>query len=73
MANLDKRFDSKNLIYRYKGNTPDVEFNRFDNAINIVNKIRDVQKELTNVKKNQEKFKPLLNEIKRTKKHFVQY
>ena len=68
MTNLDKRVNSKNLIYRYKGNTPDAKFDGFDNAINIINKIRDGKKELTNVEKNQEKFKLLLSEIKKGSK-----
>ena len=65
MTNLDKRVDSKNLMYRYKGNTADAKFDEFDNALDIVNKIRDSKKDLANVKKNQEKFKSLLSKIKK--------
>ena len=39
MTNLDKRVNSKNLIYRYKGNANNVKFDEFDNALNIINKI----------------------------------
>ena len=59
MTNLDKRVDSKNLIYIYKGNTAGAKFDELDNAIDIVNKIRDGRKELTNVKR-----------IKRNLNHF---
>ena len=39
MTNLDKRVNSKNLIYRYKGNANNVKFDEFDNALNIINEI----------------------------------
>ena len=68
MTNLDKRVDSKNLIHRCKGNTADAKFDEFDNAIDVVNNIRNGKKELINVKKNQEKFKSLLSEIKKGSK-----
>ena len=34
-----KKVNSDDLIYRYKGNTADVKFDKFDNALNIINKI----------------------------------
>ena len=37
---LDKKVNSDNLIYRYKGRTADAEFNEFDNAVDLINKIR---------------------------------
>ena len=51
MTYLDGRVNSDNLIYRYKGNTNDVKFNEFDNAIDIINKIRDGKKRLSWCKK----------------------
>ena len=68
MTNLDKRVDSKNLIYRYKGNTADAKFDEFDNALDIINKIRDGKKDLADVKNNQQKFKSHLSEIKKGSK-----
>ena len=65
ITDLDEKVNSDKLIYRYKGNTNDVNFDEFDNAVDIVNKIRDGKKELTNVKKNQENFKSLLGQIKK--------
>ena len=42
ITDLDKKkVNSDNLIYRYKGNTSDVNFDKFDNAINIINKIQN--------------------------------
>ena len=80
MTNLDKRVDSKTLIYRYKGNTADVKFDEIDNVINIINKIWDGKKDLPDVKDNQQKFKSHLSEIKRVvgnqkskKKYSVRY
>ena len=49
----DERVDSKNLIYRHKNNTDDINFNAFDNALDIVNRIRDGKKDLADVKNNQ--------------------
>ena len=58
------------LIYRYKGNTADVKFDEFDNALNIINKIQNGKISLEDVKNNQEKFKSYLGEIKKgNKKH----
>ena len=58
-----------------------MKFDEFDNALNIVSKIQNGQIDLADVKNNQEKFKTYLGEIKkgnkkqikRAKKHFVQY
>ena len=44
------------------------KFNEFDNALNIINKIRDGKKDLADVKKSQEKFKNYLGEIKKGSK-----
>ena len=63
ITDLDEKVNSDNLIYKYKRNINDVNVNNFDNALDIV-KIQDGKKELNNVKKNQEKFKSLLSEIK---------
>ena len=78
----DKKVNSNDLIYRYKGNTADVDFNEFDNALDIIDKIRNGKIDLADVKNNQEKFKSYLGEIKTgnkkhkskdQKKHFVQH
>ena len=38
---LDKKVNSDNLIYRYKGRTADAKFDKFDNALDIIDKIRN--------------------------------
>ena len=65
ITDLDKKVNSDDLIYRYKGNTADVKFNEFDNALDIIDKIRDGKTDLANVKNNQEKLKYYLGEIKK--------
>ena len=57
ITDLDKKINSDDLIYRYKGNTPDLNFDEFDNAFDIIDKIRDGKIDLSDVKNNQEKFK----------------
>ena len=65
-----KKVNINDLIYRYKGNTPNLKFDRFDNAFDIIDKIRDGKIDLSDVKNKQEKFKSYLGEIKKgNKKH----
>ena len=78
---MDKRINSNDLIYRYRGRTADAKFDEFDNAFGVINKIWDGKADLSDVKNNQEKFKSYLREIKsetiktdqKRKRHFVQY
>ena len=70
MIDLDKKVNSADLIYGYKGNTVDVKFDKFDNAFNIINIMQKGEISLGYVKNNQEKFKTYLGEIKKgNKKH----
>ena len=69
---LDKKVNGDDLIYRYKGNIADVNFNQFDNALDIIDKIRDGKIDLADVKNNQEKFKSYLREIKKEIKNINQ-
>ena len=63
-------------------NNADVKFDKFDNALTLLNKIKGGKISLTDVKSNQEDFKEDLGgikkkkhhkKVKRTKKRFVQY
>ena len=38
ITDLDKKVNSDDLIYRYKGNTPVLNFDEFDNALALINK-----------------------------------
>ena len=51
ITDLDERVNRNDLIYRYKGNVADRKFDEFDNALDIINKIRDGKKDLADVKK----------------------
>ena len=64
ITDLDKKVNSDDLIYRYKGNTADAKFDKFDSPLNIINKIQNGEISLAEVKNNQEKFKSYLGEIK---------
>ena len=63
ITDLDRKVNSDDLIYRYKVNSPDLNFDEFDNALALIDKIRDGKISLTDVKNNQEKFKSYLGEI----------
>ena len=67
ITDLDEKVNSDDLIYRYKGNSPDLNFNEFDNALTLIDKIRGSKITLADVKNNQEKFKSYLREIKKRK------
>ena len=49
-----KKVNSDDLIYRYKGNTADVKFDKYDNVLNIMNKIKNGEISLADVKKSGE-------------------
>ena len=52
ITDLEKKVTSDDLIYRYKGSITDAKFNKFDNALDIINKIRDGKIDLADVKNN---------------------
>ena len=52
ITDLNKKVNSDDLIYRYKGNTVDAKFNKFDNVLNIINKIQKSEIRLADVKNN---------------------
>ena len=65
ITDLDQKLNSDDLIYKYKGNTADAKFDKFYNALNIINKIQNGEISLADVKNNQEKFKSYLGESKK--------
>ena len=83
IADLDKNINPDNLIYKYKGNSADRKFYKFDNALDIIHKIKNGEISLANVKNNQTQFRSYLGETTREnkkkrskeqkKKHFVRY
>ena len=51
ITDLDKKVNNDDLIYRCKCKFADTKFDEFDNALGIINKIRDGKKDLAGVKK----------------------
>ena len=66
--NLDQNVDIGKLVFRYKGNTPDEDFSTFDNALDLMNKIRDGKITLNDAKDEQTKLRSNIGEIKRVQK-----
>ena len=54
ITELDKKVNYDDLIYKYKGNTKDVEFNQFKIVFSFLDKIRDGKISLTDAKNDQE-------------------
>ena len=69
ITDLDKNVNSDDLIYRYKGNIADVKFDKFDNAVDIIDKIQDGKIDLADVKNNQDRLKSYLGNIKKETKN----
>ena len=53
---------------KYKGNTADEDFSKFDNALDFIYKIRDGEISLNEAKEEQAKLKSSMGEIKKKKK-----
>ena len=39
--NLDKKVDLAKLVFKYKGRTADQDFSKFDNALDLIDKVRN--------------------------------
>ena len=70
--NLDKNVDTGKLLFRYKGNTADQDFSRFDNALDLIDKIKEGKISLTEAKDEQARLKLDMGEIKRVQKTFAE-
>ena len=68
ITELDRKVNRDDLTYRYKGKTSDEEFNKYDNALDLINKIKNDETKLVEAKNDQEKFRSDLSEIKRGSK-----
>ena len=67
ITKLDEKVNLDDLIYRYKGKTPDENFDTYDNALNLIDKIKNGQIKLAEAKNDQIKFKSNLGETTTTK------
>ena len=55
--NLEKKVDTNKLVFKYKGNTADEEFSKFDNALILIDKIKNGEISLSEAKYEQAKLK----------------
>ena len=65
ITELDEKVNHNDLVYGYKGRSPDENFEKYDNALNPINKMQNVEIILTGAKNNQIIFKSHLGEIKK--------
>ena len=67
IENLDNSVDrdKDKLIYKYKGNTSDVDFSEYYGAIDLINKTKDGDVTLKQVINNQHDLKLKLGEVKK--------
>ena len=67
---LDKKVNSDNLLCRYKGPSAGVKFDEFDNALNVLDKIKEGKINLAKANIDQTEIESNLGEIKKgSKKH----
>ena len=65
ITELDKKVNHDDLIYRYKGKTPDEKFDKYDNALDLIDKIKNGEIKLAEAKNDQINFKSSLGKIKK--------
>ena len=53
------------LVYRYKGKTSDEKLDKYDNALDLIDKIQIGEIKLSDVKNDEIKFKSYLSKIKK--------
>ena len=70
ITELDKKVNPDDLIYKYKGPTADEKFK--DNALDLINKLREGKIRLADAKNDQMKFKSDLEKIKKVNKKIDQ-
>ena len=65
ITKLDQKVNSDDLLYEYKGcKTPDEKFDTYDNALNLIDKLKNGEIKPTKAKNDQIKFKSNLGKIK---------
>ena len=65
ITELDKKVNYDDLVYKYKGKRPDEKFDKYDNALDLINKIKNGEIKLSEAKNNQIVFKSHRGEIKK--------
>ena len=69
--NLEKRVDTNKLVLKYKSNATDEDFSKFDNAFDLIHKIRDGEISLNEAKDEQAKLKSKMGQIKKVQKRYL--
>ena len=64
--NLEKRVDTNKLV-----NATDEDFSKFDNAFDLIHKIRDGEISLNEAKDEQAKLKSKMGQIKKVQKRYL--
>ena len=62
---LHKKVNFDDLVYRYKGKNPDEKFDKYDNALGLINKIKNGEIKLDRAKNDQIRFKSDFGEKKK--------
>ena len=70
--NLEKSVDTNKLVCKYKGNTADEDFSKFDNTFYLINKVRDGEISLNEAKDEQAKLESRMGEITKCEKSIYQ-
>ena len=65
ITELNNEVSPDNLIYKYTGPTADAKSNEFDNALSLIDEIRESETSLSDVKNDQKRLKSRLGEIKK--------
>ena len=68
ITELDKKVNHDDLIYRYKSRISDEEFDKCDNALDLINQIKNCEIKPAEAKNYQAHFKSTLGEIKKGNK-----
>ena len=50
---MTKKINLDDLIYKYKGKSPNEKFNQYDNALDLINKIKNGEIKLSKAKNDQ--------------------
>ena len=65
MTKLDEKVNLDDLIYRYKGRTPDEKFDKYHNALDLIDKTKNGEIKLAEAENNQVNFESNFGKIKK--------
>ena len=65
ITKLDEKVNSDDLIYRYESRTSDEKFDKYDDALDLIDKIKNCEIKLAEAENDQINFKSSLGEIKK--------